>query len=72
MEKSANRSRVSPKFGLYGKVNQKSGWFTNLTFHSRINRKGRSSSGPLSGTAGFLRVHASAFHLLSWLLSPGL
>ena len=28
-------------------------------------QKGRSSSGPLSGPAGFLRVHASAFHLLS-------
>ena len=30
-----------------------------------MNKKGRSSSGPLSGPAGFLRVHASAFHLLS-------
>ena len=28
-------------------------------------KKGRSSSGPLSGPAGFLRVQASAFHLLS-------
>ena len=28
-------------------------------------QKGRSSSGPRSGPAGFLQVHASAFHLLS-------
>ena len=28
-------------------------------------KKCRSSSAPLSGSAGFLRVHASAFHLLS-------
>ena len=34
-----------------------------------MNRKGRSSSDPLSRTVGFIRVHASAFHLLSWLLS---
>ena len=48
-----------------GKVNQKSGRFANVPFHYRMNRKGRSSSGPLSGTAGFLWVHASEFHLLS-------
>ena len=30
-----------------------------------MNKKGRSSSGPLSGPAGFLWEHASAFHLLS-------
>ena len=35
----ANWSRVSPKFGWYGKVNQKSGRFTNVPFHSRVNRK---------------------------------
>ena len=52
-----NRSRIGPKFGRYGKVNQKSGQFANLPFHSRMNRKGRSSSGSLSGTVGFLRVH---------------
>ena len=32
----------------------------------------RSSSGPLSGPVGFLRVHTNAFHLLSWLLSPSI
>ena len=37
-----------------------------------MNGKGRSSSGPLSGTVGFLGVHTSAFHLLSWLLSPSI
>ena len=68
----ANRSRIGPKFGWYGKVNQKSGRFTNLPFHSRMNRKDNSSSGPLSGTVGFLWAHASAFHLLSWLLSPSI
>ena len=30
-----------------------------------MNKKGRFSSGPLSGPARLLRVHASAFHLLS-------
>ena len=30
-----------------------------------MNKKARPSSGPLSGSAGFLRVHASAFQLLS-------
>ena len=68
----ANWSRIGPKFGWYGKVNQKSGWFENIPFHSRVNRKGRSSSGPLSGPAGFLQVPASVFHLLSWLLSPSI
>ena len=59
-----NWSRIGPKFG---KVNQKSGRFTNVPFHSRVNRKGRSSSGLLSGPVGFLQVHASVFHLLSLL-----
>ena len=68
----ANRFRIGPKFGWYGKVNQKSDQFANVPFHSRMNRKGRSSSDPLSGPVGFLRVHASAFHLLSWLLSPSI
>ena len=35
----ANWSRIGPKFGWYGKVNQKSGRFTNVPFHSRVNRK---------------------------------
>ena len=61
----ANRSRIGSKFGWYGKANQKSGQFANVPFLSHMNKKGRSSSGPLSGPAGFLRVHASAFHLLS-------
>ena len=61
----ANRSRIGSKFGWYGKVNQKSGRFSNVPFHSRINIEGRSNSGPLSGLPWFLRVHASAFHLLS-------
>ena len=39
----ANRSRIGPKFGWYGKVNQNSGRFTNLPFHFRMNRKGRST-----------------------------
>ena len=69
---SANWSRICPKFGQYGKVYQKSGLFANVPFYSRVNRKGRSSSGPLSGPVGFLLVHASAFHLLSWLLSPSI
>ena len=68
----ANRSRIGPKFGLYGKANLKSGRFANVPFRSHMNRKGWSSSGPLSGPVGFLRVHASAFHLLSWLLSPSI
>ena len=59
-----NRSKV--------KVNQKSGRFTNVSFHSRMNRKGRSSLVPLSGPVEFLWVHASAFHLLSWLFSPSI
>ena len=37
-----------------------------------MNRKGRSSSGPISGPIGVLQLHASAFHLLSWLLSPSI
>ena len=60
-----NRSRIGSKFEWYGKVNQKSSRFANIPFHSHMNKKGRSSSGPLSGPAGFLWVHASAFHLLS-------
>ena len=68
----ANWSRIGPEFGCYGKVNQKLGRFANVQFHSRVNRKGRSSSGPLSGSVGFLQVHTSAFHLLSWLLSPSI
>ena len=68
----ANRSRIGTALGWYGKVNRKSGRFTNLPFHSCMNRKGRSSSGPLSRTVGFLRVHASVFHLLSWLLYPSI
>ena len=59
-----NRSRIGSKFGWYGKMNQKSSRFANVPFHSHMNKKGRSSSGPLSGPAGFLREHASAFHLL--------
>ena len=34
--------------------------------------KGRSSSGPLSGPAGFLRVHTSVFHLFSPSISEKL
>ena len=34
-----NWSRIGPKFGWYGKINQKSGRFTNVPFHSRVNRK---------------------------------
>ena len=64
----ANPSRTGPEFGWYEKVNQKSGRFANVPFHSRMNRKGRS----LSGTVRLLQVHASAFHLLSWLLSPSI
>ena len=60
----ANRSRIGSKSGWYGKVNQKLGRFANVPFHSDMNTKGRSSSGTLSGLAWFLRVHASAFHLL--------
>ena len=67
-----NWSRICPKFGRYGKVNLKSSRFANVPFHSRVNRKGRSSSGPLSEPAEFLHVHANAFHLLSWLLSPSI
>ena len=33
-----NRSRIGPKFGWYGKVNQKSDRFANVPFHSRMNR----------------------------------
>ena len=72
MENLRNRSRIGSKCGWYRKVNQKSGKFANLGFYSRMNRKDRSSSGPLCGTVGFLRVHTSAFHLLSWLLSPSI
>ena len=35
----ANWSGICPKFRWYGKVNQKSGSFTNVPFHSRVNRK---------------------------------
>ena len=66
----ADWSRIGPKFMWYRNVNQKSGRLANIPFHSRMNRKGSSSSGPLSGPARFLRLQASAFHLLSWLLSP--
>ena len=61
----ANMSRIGSKFGWYGKTNQKSGRFANIPFHSHMNKKGRSSSGPLSLPVGFLRVHAGAYHLLS-------
>ena len=60
-----NRSRKGSKFGWYGKVNQKSSQFTNKPFHSHMNKNGRSSSGPLSGPAGFLQEQASEFNLLS-------
>ena len=46
----------------WSRIGPKFGWY--------VNRKGRSRSGPLSGPVGFLQVHASAFHLLSRLLSP--
>ena len=39
----ANWSRIGSKFGWYGKVNQKSGRFANVPFHSHINKKGRST-----------------------------
>ena len=65
----ANWSRIGPEFEWYGKVNQKPGRFANIPFHSCMNKKSRSSLGPLSGPVGFLQVHASAFHLLRWLLS---
>ena len=61
----ANRSRIGSKFGWYGKVNQKSGRLGNVPFHSHVNKKGRSSSGPLSGLVGLLQARASTFHLLS-------
>ena len=61
-----------PEYVQNSSVNQKSGQFGNVPFHSRVNRKGRFSSGPLSGPVGFLQVQASAFHLLSWLLSPSI
>ena len=67
-----NWSRIGSKFGWYGKVNQESGRFANVLFHFRVHRKGRSISGPLSGPVGFLQVHASAFHLLNWLVSPSI
>ena len=53
------------KIRMVRKANQKSGRFANVPFHWHMSKKGRSSSGPLSGPAGFLWVHASAFHLLS-------
>ena len=53
------------KIRMMRKVNQKSDRFANVPLHSHMNKKGKSSSGPLSGPAGFLLVHASAFHLLS-------
>ena len=71
-KKSSEPAQNRSKFGWYGKVNSKSGRFVNVPFHSRMNRKGRSSSGPLSRPVRFLRVQASAFHLLSWLLSPSI
>ena len=58
-------SETGPKFGWYGKVNQKSSRFANVPFHSYMNKKGKFSSGSLSGPAGFLRLHAMAFQLLS-------
>ena len=61
----ANQSKIGSKFGWCGKANQKSGRFANVPFHSHMSKKGRFSSAPLSGPAGFLRVHVSAFHLLS-------
>ena len=61
----ANRSKIGSKFGWYGKVNQKPGRFADVPSHSHMNRKDRSSSGPPSGLAGFLQVHASALHLFS-------
>ena len=51
----ANLSRIGPKFGWHGKVNQKSGRFANVLFHSHVYRKGTSSSGPLSGPVGVYR-----------------
>ena len=46
-------------------MNQKSGRFVNVPFHPGMNRKGRSVQVHFLGLAGFLRGHASAFHLLS-------
>ena len=68
-KKSSKLVQNRPKFGWYGKVNQKSGRFANVLFHSRMNRKGRSSSGPLFGPVGFPWVH-KCIHLRSWLLCP--
>ena len=41
------------------------GPFRKRTIPFRYEQKRQVCSGPLSGLAGFLRVHASAFHLLS-------
>ena len=41
------------------------GPFRKRTVRFRYEQKRQVCSGPLSGLAGFLRVHASAFHLLS-------
>ena len=41
------------------------GPFRKRTIPFRYEQKRQVGSGPLSGVAGFLRVHTSAFHLLS-------
>ena len=56
----ANRSRIDSKFGWHGKVNQQSGRFANVPFHSDMNIKGRSvlvHFPELLGFYGYTQVH---------------
>ena len=53
------------KIRVVWKSEPKIGPFRKRTIPFRYEHKRQVCSGPLSGLAGFLRVHASAFHLLS-------
>ena len=60
----ANRSRIDSNSGGM-ESEPEIGPFRKRTIPFRYEHKRQVGSGPLSGVAGFLRVHASAFHLLS-------
>ena len=62
----ANRSRIDSKFGWYGKVNQKSGRFANVPFHSGMNIKGRSVQVHFPDLLG--SSSSSSYFIYSWLV----
>ena len=59
----ANWSRICPKFGCKPEIGPV--WKCTIPFSCEQKRK-------VQFSFHFLQVHASAFHLLSWLLSPSI